>query len=142
MPIDYRLLTPSDAALLDRVAPDVFDEPIRPAQRDAFLADPRHHLAVAVDDGAVVGFVSAVHYVHPDKPTELWINEAGVAPTHEGLGIGSRLLQLMLAHGRALGCVQAWVLADESNARARAFYAKNGGVAAAERSVMYEWRMG
>jgi len=25
-------------------------------------------LAVAVEDGRVVGFVSAVHYVHPDKP--------------------------------------------------------------------------
>ena len=53
-----------------------------------FLADSRHHLAVAVDEGRVVGMASAVHYVHPDKPPELWINEVGVAPTHRGLGIG------------------------------------------------------
>jgi len=42
--------------------------------------DPRHHLVVAVEH-VVVGFCSAVDYIQPDKPPELWINEVGVAPT-------------------------------------------------------------
>ena len=31
-----------------------------------------------MDEEQIVGFASAVHYVHPDKPPELWINEMGV----------------------------------------------------------------
>jgi aminoglycoside 6'-N-acetyltransferase I len=58
-----------------------------------FLRDERHHLAVAIEDETVVGFASGVHYVHPDKPAELWINEVGVAPSHHRRGIGKPLLQ-------------------------------------------------
>jgi hypothetical protein len=34
---------------------------------------------MATAGDTVVGFASAVHYVHPDKAPELWINEVGVA---------------------------------------------------------------
>jgi hypothetical protein len=88
MAIDIVLLGPQDSGVLANIAPDVFDYPIDPGRADEFLADPRHHLAVAVEDGWVVGFVSAVHYVHPDKPRpELWINEISVAATHRGRGL-------------------------------------------------------
>ena len=41
------LLGPDDAAVLDDVAPDVFDHPVRPDLVDEFLRDPRHHLVAA-----------------------------------------------------------------------------------------------
>ncbi|HEY2482065.1 MAG TPA: GNAT family N-acetyltransferase [Caulobacteraceae bacterium] len=132
MPIDVRLLGPGDAQTLARVAADVFDNPVDPDLASAFLADPRHHIAVAIDDGLVVGFASGVHYVHPDKPPELWINEVGVAPTHRRRGLGRRALTALLAHGRSLGCVNAWVLTDQNNPAARALYAAAGGVEGAE----------
>jgi GNAT superfamily N-acetyltransferase len=113
--------------VLDRIAPDVFDGPIDDRWSDEFFRDARHHLAVAVDDGVVVGFASGVHYVHPDKPPELWINEVGVAPTHQSRGLGRRLLAALLEHGAALGCVQAWVLTDPGNLPARRMYAAAGG---------------
>lgn len=50
--------------------PGVFDDPIIAKATSAFLADPRHHLVVAIASGTVVGFASAVHYVHPDKEQE------------------------------------------------------------------------
>jgi hypothetical protein len=50
-----RLLGPGDASLLDRVAPEVFDNPIDPRRTAEFLADGRHHLAVAFDGDVVVG---------------------------------------------------------------------------------------
>ena len=78
--VAIRRIGPDDAAVLDRVADDVFDYPIDPRWTAEFLADRRHHLAVALDGDLVVGMASAVHYVHPDKPPELWINEVGVAP--------------------------------------------------------------
>jgi aminoglycoside 6'-N-acetyltransferase I len=91
------------------------------------MADPRHHLAVAIDAGTVVGMASAVHYVHPDKPTELWINEVGVAPTHHRRGIGRQLVAALLKRGQELSCAQAWVLTDVENAAARGLYAAAGG---------------
>ncbi len=74
-----RLLEPADRPLLDRVAEDVFDAPIDPRWTEEFLRDPRHHMAVALVDDEIVAMASAVHYVHPDKGPELWINEVGVA---------------------------------------------------------------
>lgn len=126
--IVVRLLGPGDAQVLHRVAPDVFDEPIDPRWAAEFLADPRHHLAVAIDGDQVVGMASAVHYVHPDKPPELWVNEVGVAGSHWRRGIGRRLMGVLLGRGRELGCHQAWVGTDESNLAARRLYASVGGV--------------
>ena len=127
MTAEIRLLGPGDRAALDRVAPDVFDDPIDSRWAAEFLADARHHLAVAVDGDLVIGMASAVHYVHPDKPPELWINEVGVASAYQQRGIGGRLLRALLDHGRALGCGEAWVLTDWENDAARRLYASVGG---------------
>jgi aminoglycoside 6'-N-acetyltransferase I len=125
--VEIRVLRRGDAAVLDRVANDVFDCPIDPRWRDEFFADARHHLAVAIADGQVVGMASAVHYVHPDKPPELWINEVGVAPEHRNRGIGRRLLRALFAHGRMLGCREAWLGTEPDNVAARRLYAAAGG---------------
>src|SRR5512147_3149419 len=92
MSFEIRILGSADTAVLTRVAEDVFDHPVDPALAETFLADPRHHLAVAIDRGVVVGFASGVHYIHPDKAAELWINEVAVAPTHHGQGIGKAVV--------------------------------------------------
>jgi ribosomal protein S18 acetylase RimI-like enzyme len=122
-----RMLGSGDAAVLDRVAPDLFDHAIDARWTAEFFADPRHHLAAAIDGGEVVGFASGVHYLHPDKPAELFINEVGVAPTHQGQGIARRLMETLLDHGRALGCVQAWVGTEHDNTAANRLYASAGG---------------
>jgi len=122
-----RMLGPTDAAVLDHVAPGVFDNDVDPRWTAEFLSDPRHHLVVALDNGHVVGMASALHYVHPDKPPELWVNEVGVAPTHQGQGIARQLLRTLFAHGRSLGCDEAWLGTEESNVAARRLYAAVGG---------------
>lgn len=136
MPVAIRILGPADSAVLQNVAPDVFDNPIDARWSAEFLSDPRHHLAVAIDDGQVVGMASAVHYVHPDKQPELWVNEVGVAPTHQGRGLGKQVLAALLAHGRTVGCEEAWVLTTESNTAARRLYAAVGGAEESETPVM------
>jgi aminoglycoside 6'-N-acetyltransferase I len=136
--MQIRILRAADAGVLTNVAPDVFDDPLIPNAGAGFLSDPRHHLVVALDAGAVVGFVSAVHYVHPDKPApELWINEVGVAPTHQRQGIARAMLDTMLDHARGLGCREAWVLTDADNARARGLYASIEGAHESDSHVMY-----
>ena len=125
--MEFRLAGPDDAAVLARAPGDVFDHSVDAALTAEFLSDPRHHLAIALDDGRVVGMASGVHYIHPDKAPELWVNEVGVAPSFRGQGVGRRVLGLLLEHGRALGCQEAWLLTDESNAAARRMYAGAGG---------------
>ena len=132
---EIRLLTAGDAAVLQRVAPDVFDGRVDPRWTSEFLADARHHLIVALEDDVVVGMISAVHYVHPDKAPQLWINELGVASSHWRRGIGSRLLSAMLEHGRTLGCTEAWVGTEVDNVAARGLYERAGGTA--EMFVLY-----
>ncbi len=128
MSVEIRLLGAGDANMLAHVAEDVFDGPVDSRWTAEFLADARHHLAVALDAGCVVGMASAVHYVHPDKAPDLWVNEVGVASTHRGQGIGRRLMDALLKHGRELGCSEAWVLTEETNAVARRLYSSTGGV--------------
>jgi len=130
MPVTIRILGSDDGAVLQNVAADVFDFPVDARWSTEFLADPRHHLAIALDDesGQVIGMASGVHYVHPDKPAELWIDEVAVAPTYQNREIGRQMLATLLAHGRTLGCQEAWVLTDYGNTRARHMYAAAGGV--------------
>ena len=131
-----RLAGVADLGLLDRVVDDVFDGPVNAALLREFVADPRHHLALALGPASeVVGFASAVHYVHPDKRPQLFINEVGVAGPWQGRGLGSRLLRVLLDHARALGCSEAWVLTDADNAAACALYRAAGG--RAQPTVMF-----
>lgn len=127
MDIEIVLTGRGEIALLDRVADGVFDHPVQEQWARSFLDDARHHLVVAIDDGVVVGMASAVDYVHPDKAPQLWINEVGVAPTHQRRGIGRRLLDALLAHGRTLGCTEAWLGTEEDNVAARRLYESAGG---------------
>ena len=138
---EIRVLGPDDDAVLMRVAPGVFDHDVDPALSAEFLRDPRHHLAVALESGTVVGFASGVHYVHPDKPAELWINEVGVAPTHQRQGLGRKLLQALFARGRELGCREAWVLTSPANGAAVRLYEAVGGVDMADPPVMFTFRL-
>ena len=104
-----KVLTKDNLPLLMNVAEDVFDHPIDKAFADEFLNDPRHHVVVAAAKDKIIGFVSAVHYIHPDKPPELWINEIAVAPPYQGHGLGTAILNEMLQLGKGIGCKNAWV---------------------------------
>ena len=95
---------------------------------------------VAIDDGQIVGFASAVDYLHPDKTTsELWINEIDVATTHQRQGIGKSMLRCLLRHAADIGCSEAWVLTDRDNTPAMALYASLGLKGPPEDAVMFSF---
>ncbi len=142
MSIETKALGPGDEAILHHVGPDVFDYAVDEQAARAFLADPRHHVVVALDEGIVVGFASAVHYFHPDKPRpELFVNEVGVASTHRGRGIAALILRTLFEVGRSLECAEAWVLTDRSNRAAMRLYASSGGVEAPTDQVMFTFHL-
>jgi ribosomal protein S18 acetylase RimI-like enzyme len=125
--IDIRLLTSKDELVLHNLGPEVFDNKINTQLTQEFLSDPRHHLVVALDSDLVVGMASGVHYVHPDKAPQMFINEVGVSPSHRGQGIGRSLVSALVERARQLNCTEAWVLTDAENTSAMHMYAAAGG---------------
>ena len=135
-------LSPDNAGLLDRVAEDVFDEPIRADRLAAYLAEPGHIMLVALSGGIVVGQCAAVLHRHPDKVTELYIDEVGVTPAMQRNGIGRALVERMLRIGRELGCGEAWVGTEPDNLPARGLYERlDARPGEAETFVMYVYKL-
>ncbi len=139
MNLEIKILTLEDAGDL-HIDADLFDHAVLPQRILDFLADPRHHWIAAFDAGVMIGFVSAVDYLHPDKAEpELWINEVGVSPSHQSRGIGKDMMDATLQHGRRLGCREAWVLTDRGNLPAMKLYARSGGVETPPDCVMFNF---
>jgi ribosomal protein S18 acetylase RimI-like enzyme len=122
LPFLLKRITPEDSALLDRVAPDVFDEPVRPDRLAAYLAQPGHLMILALDHEVVVGQCAAVIHKHPDKVDELYIDEVGTASTHLRQGIARAMLEAMFDWGRELGCEEAWLGTELDNVAANGLY--------------------
>lgn len=131
----------ANAELLDHVAPEVFDHAINASCLAAFVADPRHLMYLAVEDGIVVGMASGVEYFHPDKFPQLWINEVGVAPTHRARGLGRQLIVALVEAARNRGCVYAWLGTARENEVAQACFRSVPGVEAAQPFLLYEWEL-
>jgi len=141
MPSEVRVLRAGEEEVLSAVAPGVFDRTVRPEWASAFLAENNHHLAVAIENATVVGMATAVHYRHPDKPPELWINEVGVAPEHRGEGLGRRLLAALFDVGRSAGCQEAWTLTGRTNDAARKLFRSLSGAEEDGETLMVSFRL-
>ena len=136
------MATIDDLAALCTTTADIFDNRVAPENCAEFLNDPRHHLAIALVDGEIVGMASGVHYIHPDKRPEMFINEAGVDPARQGKGIGRKLIAKLCDHAKYLACASAWVLTEPGNTAANKAYAAAGGNRDEESYVMYEFDLG
>ena len=107
---------------LAEVHPDVFDSNIDPGRLAAFLQDRHHLLVIARIEALVVGQTRAMIHLQPDGPSELYIDNLGVAPEHQRRGVARALLREVLAWGRAHGCADAWVATEVDNLPARGLY--------------------
>ncbi|RWF74383.1 MAG: GNAT family N-acetyltransferase [Mesorhizobium sp.] len=142
MEVEIVRLNQGDDALVMRVAEDVFDEPVRPDRLAAYLREPGHFMIVAVADGVVIGQCAAVIHRHPDKVSELYIDEVGVSPAFLRQGIATKMLDAMFELGRELGCGEAWIGTEPDNIAARAVYeARKEPHGAAEEFVMYVFEL-
>jgi ribosomal protein S18 acetylase RimI-like enzyme len=139
MDIEIIQVRPGNESLFDRCAAEVFDEPVDPGRLGAYLSDPGHHMLVALRDGEVVAQVAAVIHRHPDKPTELYIDEVGVTPALQRQGIARKMLDRMFALGKTLGCEEAWVGTEIDNVAAKRLYQSRG--VEGEPFVMYHYEL-
>ena len=134
-----RRLGIEDAGLLPEAA-GLFDRAPRPEWTERFLRDPGHHLLAAFDDGVMTGFVTGVEMTHPDKGTEMFLYELGVAAGARGRGTGTALVRALADLARERGCYGMWVLTDDGNAAARRTYQSAGGEEQ-KRQVMVAWQL-
>jgi ribosomal protein S18 acetylase RimI-like enzyme len=122
VPVEIKRIAAGDEAVFDRVAPEVFDEPVDAGRLAEYLREPGHLMLLAIEDGLVVGQCAAVVHRHPDKATELYVDEVGTASTHRRQGIARAMLEAMFAWGRELGCTEAWLGTELDNDAANGLY--------------------
>lgn len=122
MSITYRLLRPGDEAVLETVAPGVFDHPVRPDLVSRFLATLHYRIVVALDGRLVVGMATGFSHFHPDKDEDFFVNELGVDDAYRRRGIGAKLMTMLLAEARAMGCNDAWLGTEHDNHAALGVY--------------------
>ena len=108
--------------LLGRIAEDVFDAAIDPAQLAEVTGRPDHLLFVALDGDLVVGQCLGMVLYGPDRAPVLYVDNLGVAPDHRRQGIATRLMAAVRAAGEARGAAWMWLGADPDSDSARPFY--------------------
>jgi ribosomal protein S18 acetylase RimI-like enzyme len=126
MPV--RVARVTDAAEVRRGGA-LFD--LAPAQETTteFLDRAGHHLLFAYDEAdAVVGMVSGVEMTHPDKGTEMFLCELGVAERGKRQGIGTALVRALADLARERGCYGMWVLTDPDDDAGLATYRRAGAL--------------
>jgi ribosomal protein S18 acetylase RimI-like enzyme len=116
----------------------LFDAPPQPVATRRFLADERHHLLIAYAEGIPAGMTTGVEMTHPDKGTEMFLYELGVAPAFRGRDIGRALVSALAELARERGCYGMWVLTDHDNAAALTTYRRAGGAPEGQQ-VMLQW---
>ncbi|MEP6751959.1 MAG: GNAT family N-acetyltransferase [Candidatus Dormiibacterota bacterium] len=118
-------------------AEELFDGPVKGDAAHHFLNSPDHHLLIAYADGEPAGFVSGVEMTHPDKGTEMFLYELGVAESHRRQGVATVLVAALKDLAREKGCYGMWVLCDDDNEAAVKTYRKVGG--SASRPTLFDW---
>lgn len=137
LPMEIRRLTAGDRALV-LAAAELFDAPPTAEWTERFLTAPGHHLLLAEVAGEPAGFVTGVELVHPDKGTEMFLYELGVASRHRRRGIGSALVERLGELARELKCYGMWVAVDPGNEVARRTYRRTDPDSE-EASVIFTW---
>jgi aminoglycoside 6'-N-acetyltransferase I len=109
-------------AILENVDPECFDEPIDMNRAACCVASPDVVLVAAVAAGTVIGQCLAMIHRHPDKPTEIYLDDLAVSPRFRRRGIATRLVETCMLAGREAGAHALWVATEADNRVANDFY--------------------
>lgn len=135
-----RLAKIDDIAKLTEVGAKLFDNALIESRAIEFFNEDHNLMSIAIYNESVVGFASGFIYVHPDKEPSLFINEVGVLETHQNRGIARRLVYYLTKEATNLGCRNAWVATESSNAPARKAFIAAGGIETSNTVVLIEYK--
>ena len=122
---------------------DVVRELAEREPQTELLADERTLFLAAFEDSTPIGFVLA--HVLPRRhgdPAHLFVYEIGVHDEFRRKGVGTALMQRLAELARENDLRDAFVLTNESNAGAMAFYEAIGGVRPNADDVVWDLRLG
>jgi GNAT superfamily N-acetyltransferase len=138
MAATVRRLEPGDESVLPQLSAWVGRPPLDHEAAVRFLANERNHLLVAFDGGAPVGMLLAheLDRRHADE-RKMFLYEIDVREDRRRRGIGRALMESLADLCRDRGYGQAWVLTDDENPTATAFYAACGGTRVRPDQVMF-----
>jgi len=142
--LTYRLASPDDAALIERLFRESFVETFghlyAPEDLQAFLAgasvaawreelaDPAMRVRIAEDEGVAAGFARIGSGSLPVEkpPGAVELRQLYVLRPWHGTGVGRALMDWALGQARAQGAEQMFLSVFVDNHRARRFYARYG----------------
>ena len=104
----------------------LFDGPTTAEWATRFLTSAGHHALLASIDGNDIGFVTGVEMTHPDKGTEMFVYELGIAEPARRRGIGKALITALQEVAMQQGCYGMWVATEADNAAALGTYRSAG----------------
>ncbi|WP_410654705.1 GNAT family N-acetyltransferase [Amycolatopsis sp. lyj-112] len=107
-------------------AEHLFDGPAQRSASEKFLVGEENHLLIAYEDGVPAGMITGTEVTHPDKGTEMFLNELDVSPDYQRRGIGRDLVDALATIARERGCTGMWVGVEPDNSAALATYASAG----------------
>lgn len=136
---DTHWIAAQNARLLDRVAPGTFDHTIDHERLARYLANSANWMVVAMKGNLVVSMCMCVVHDHPDKPTELFLDEIGTGDAWRKQGAARLLMKKVFERADAEGIEEIWLGTEPDNVPARALYESTG--AKSEPALIYylEW---
>ncbi|MEM7688363.1 MAG: GNAT family N-acetyltransferase [Pseudomonadota bacterium] len=136
---DTHWITSANAHLLGCIAAGTFDHAIDPERLTRYLANPCNWMIVAMVEGIVVSMCMCVVHDHPDKPTELFLDEIGTGDDWRQQGAARALIKKVFERADAEGIEEIWLGTEPDNVAVRALYEGTG--AKSEEALIYylEW---
>ena len=84
-----------------------------------FLSRPENYLIIATDCDLPIGYLVAYLLERVDRDqTMMFLYEICVAESHQRLGVGTAMIQLLKSHCRQQRVMKMWVHTNKSNAAA------------------------
>jgi ribosomal-protein-alanine N-acetyltransferase len=103
---------------------------------------PGRHYLVAEDDGQIVGYAGLLAPAPGGSPPgpggQADVMTMAVAPSRWGQGIGSALLEALLAEAAGRGCAEVFLEVRVDNPRAQSLYRRHGFAEAGLRRGYYQ----
>ena len=120
--------TPDDTQRAVEVMQRFEDRAVAPAWLAQVLADPANYLVVAEVESTLAGFALAYRLQRLDgSAAQMLIYEIEVLEAYRRQGIGTALVQALLAQARAERMIEAFLITNRANTPAVALYQRTGG---------------
>ena len=87
-----------------------------------YVTEESHIMLIALHKNVVIGQVLSVIHRHPDKSTELYVDDLGVSPKFQRQGIATLMFKELLLLARERGCKEIWMTTEPDNEQAKGFY--------------------